>query len=62
MRVYRQWNDLQLRMQFGFGHDTNVKPENGQLALFCPACPQPGINLPDNWNERPEQYVLIRIT
>ncbi|KAF8868310.1 hypothetical protein CPB84DRAFT_1756485 [Gymnopilus junonius] len=23
----------------------------GKLALFCAACPQPGINLPDNWKE-----------
>ncbi|KAF8816556.1 hypothetical protein BYT27DRAFT_7220649 [Phlegmacium glaucopus] len=34
-----------------FGHkDANpmdVAP--GELAVFCPACPQPGINLPDNW-------------
>ncbi|KAF8876523.1 hypothetical protein CPB84DRAFT_1635353, partial [Gymnopilus junonius] len=22
-----------------------------KLALFCAACPQPGINLPDNWKE-----------
>lgn len=21
----------------------------GEMALFCAACPQPGINLPDGW-------------
>ena len=26
-----------------------VKP--GELAIFCPACPQPGINIPENWKE-----------
>jgi len=23
------------------------------MAFFCPTCPQPGVNLPDNWNENP---------
>ncbi|KAH9022825.1 hypothetical protein EDB85DRAFT_1871170, partial [Lactarius pseudohatsudake] len=22
---------------------------DGSMAIFCPACPQPGINLPDDW-------------
>ena len=30
----------------GFGHDLHRKPGNGDLAYFCPACPQPGVNLP----------------
>ena len=25
----------------------------GSLALFCPSCPQPGINLPPDWMELP---------
>jgi hypothetical protein len=28
----------------------------GKLASFCPACPQPGINLPPDWEEDPERY------
>ena len=27
-----------------------------KLASFCPACPQPGINLPPDWEEDPERY------
>jgi hypothetical protein len=38
-----------------FGHDIDRQPGNGDLALFCPACPQPGINLPDNWRNHPNQ-------
>ena len=25
--------------------------KKGELANFCPACPQPGINIPDNWRD-----------
>lgn len=34
----------------GIGH-TAREPEPGELALFCPACPQPGVNLPLNPTE-----------
>jgi hypothetical protein len=55
MRVSRQWRDLLARKRFGYGHDTDKKPGNGDLALFCPACPQPGVNLPDDWKNEPDQ-------
>ena len=31
----------------------------GSLALFCPACPQPGINLEDDWKQRYPEYKLL---
>ncbi|KAG1887759.1 hypothetical protein F4604DRAFT_1570502, partial [Suillus subluteus] len=49
MRVSRQWRDLMNRKHFGFGHSSLVKPGPGNLALFCAACPQPGINMPLHW-------------
>jgi hypothetical protein len=55
MRVSRQWRDLQTRKRFGLGHDYNGTPGPGDLALFCPTCPQPGINLPDGWKSDPDQ-------
>jgi hypothetical protein len=57
MHVSRQWRDLQRRKQFGLGHDQDISLENGSLALFCPACPQPGINLPTNWQDDTLKYV-----
>jgi hypothetical protein len=33
-----------------------MAPSPGELAVFCPACPQPGINLPINWKEDGERY------
>ncbi|KAG1721902.1 uncharacterized protein EDB91DRAFT_1256307 [Suillus paluster] len=44
MRVSRQWWQLKLLKWNGFSHDRK-DPKDGELALFCPACPQPGINV-----------------
>ncbi|KAG2102537.1 uncharacterized protein F5147DRAFT_580924, partial [Suillus discolor] len=44
MRVARQWRKLKLLKWNGFSHeDKEVRP--GDLALFCPACPQPGTHV-----------------
>ena len=57
MRALRQWRDLTSRRRAGIPFDRTVSLTPGSLALFCPACPQPGINLPANWKDDPEQYV-----
>lgn len=57
MRVSRMWRNLKYRKWHGFAHSKDVNPGPGDLALFCVACPQPGINLPDRWEDDPEQYV-----
>ncbi|KAG1873904.1 hypothetical protein F4604DRAFT_1925476 [Suillus subluteus] len=44
MRVGRQWRQLKQLKWHGFGHEKQ-KPKAGELALFCPACPQPGVNI-----------------
>ncbi|KAG2035513.1 hypothetical protein BDR03DRAFT_934885 [Suillus americanus] len=33
----------------------HLKMLNGECAVLCPACPQPGRNLPDNWEEAPKE-------
>jgi hypothetical protein len=33
---------------------------DGSLAIFCPACPQPGINLPSDWKDSPQQWIFTR--
>ena len=46
-------------MKTGLGHQSDqVTPEDGSMAIFCPACPQPGINLPPNWKEKYSPYVF----
>jgi hypothetical protein len=46
-RVARQWRNLKYRKWFGIWSDE--KPERGQMAIFCAACPQDGVNLPPDW-------------
>ncbi|KAH8980291.1 hypothetical protein EDB86DRAFT_2835413 [Lactarius hatsudake] len=53
LRASRQWRDLKNRIQSGLGHQNGGIPTtDGSMAIFCPACPQPGINLPDDWKIR----------
>jgi hypothetical protein len=60
MRTSRQFRDLMNRKRFGFGHDTKVQPDRGELAFFCAACPQPGINMPLSWQDKyPRQVVCF---
>ncbi|KIM58446.1 hypothetical protein SCLCIDRAFT_81591, partial [Scleroderma citrinum Foug A] len=40
LRVSQIWRDLSNRKRAGFGHDIERYPEHGELAVFCPACPQ----------------------
>jgi len=55
MRIVRQWRNLKLLKRGGRGHEDGgilgTKP--GELALLCPACPHPGINLPPDWDLAP---------
>jgi len=56
MRMVRQWRHLKLLKRAGCGHDPAgvVNTKLGECALLCPACPQPGKNLPDNWQDTPK--------
>lgn len=54
LRVSRQWRNLKSRKWNGYGHRIE-EPGQGDLAVQCPACPQPGVNLPDRWQEDPDQ-------
>ncbi|OCH90839.1 hypothetical protein OBBRIDRAFT_730082, partial [Obba rivulosa] len=42
----------------GRGHDpSGVKvTTQEQFAVPCKACPQPGINLPNNWEQAPPEF------
>ncbi|KAI9434694.1 hypothetical protein H4582DRAFT_1818474 [Lactarius indigo] len=62
LRASRQWRDLKNRIESGLGHQhTGTSANEGSMAIFCPACPQPGINLPDDWrtryNDKPNQLI-----
>lgn len=61
-RLSRLWRWMKKLKWAGFGHKEadpmNVSP--GELAIFCPACPQPGINLPENWKMDENRWVYRR--
>jgi hypothetical protein len=52
IRVGRQYRNLTELATFGFGHK-GTAPRPGEMGFFCPTCPQPGVNLPDDWNKNP---------
>ena len=55
----RQWRNLKEWKWFGFGQKQG-NPGPAELALFCPACPQPGINLPESWEDDPTDWYYWR--
>ena len=59
IRIGRQWRNLKYRKWHGFGY-VQREPQPNELALFCAACPQPHINLPEKWKEDPNQYDFVR--
>ena len=36
---------------YGFPKRKVAEVKKGELMNFCPACPQPSINIPDNWTD-----------
>ncbi|KAG2057847.1 hypothetical protein BDR06DRAFT_877301, partial [Suillus hirtellus] len=60
MWVFRIWRDLMNRIWFGFGHETDRSPAPGDLALYCLACPQPGINLPSSWKDSYDDWLVMQ--
>jgi len=61
MHTSRAWRDIIARIQAGYGHTAEGIVEPGALAIFCPACPQPGVNLPNNWEKDKRRWVMIII-
>ncbi|KAH9828984.1 uncharacterized protein C8Q71DRAFT_718824 [Rhodofomes roseus] len=64
MRMARMWMHLKMLKRFGRGHDPKGVNATacGSCAVLCPACPHPGINLPENWKDAPpEKSWLYRL-
>jgi hypothetical protein len=63
LRMTHQWMHLQLVKRAGRGHnlceDRINATQAGECALLCPACPQPGKNLPPGWENVPFHKVCI---
>ncbi|TDL13469.1 hypothetical protein BD410DRAFT_846920 [Rickenella mellea] len=65
MRCVLEWRHLHIIKRSGRGHaaDGIEATEAGECAVECPACPQPGRNLPNGWQDVGEEdswlYTLI---
>ncbi|KDQ56925.1 hypothetical protein JAAARDRAFT_194870 [Jaapia argillacea MUCL 33604] len=51
LRCSWQWRHLKMMKWNGFGYGPSRQPETGEMALFCPACPQKDVNLMEGWME-----------
>jgi hypothetical protein len=60
IRVSRQMRKLQNLKHFGAVY--NEPSTLGSLTIFCPSCPQPGINLPPDWKNLPNWVTRRTIT
>jgi hypothetical protein len=58
-----QWRHLKLLKWGGRGHDPAgvAATRAGELALLCPSCPRPGINLPEDWEQAPAEFKYVAI-
>ena len=52
IRVNRQMRKLEVSKRFGEIYNQSSSPVT--LTIFCPACPQPGINLPLDLKDSPK--------
>ena len=52
LRSLRMWRHIKMVKRGGRSYDpTGIKGTSpGELAVLCPACPLPSINLPPNWH------------
>ncbi|KAJ7576448.1 hypothetical protein C8J56DRAFT_800049, partial [Mycena floridula] len=61
--MVREWRHLRMLKRSGCAHhpDGVMKSASrpGALAVQCPACPHPGINLPEDWMNAPEDKKWI---
>lgn len=60
--MIRMWHHLHLLKRGGRAHDpTGARgTAPGELAVLCPACPYPNINLPPDWRSAPKNSECVR--
>lgn len=63
-RMSRLWRWMKKLKWAGYGHNKqdHLKPPAGSLSIFCPTCPQPALNLPDDWKLDKNRFVLSQIS
>jgi len=58
MRMNLQWRHLKMLKWAGSANipDGVASTQPGDLAIRCPSCPRPNINLPVGWEDVPEEF------
>ncbi|KAJ3529892.1 hypothetical protein NMY22_g8804 [Coprinellus aureogranulatus] len=61
LRMVHEWRHTRLLKRSGKGHDPGGanSTKEGECAVLCPPCPHPGINMPDDWEDEPEETRYI---
>lgn len=56
------WQWMKKLKWAGYGHKKKdaLHPNAGELANFCPACPQPGANLENEWKANARNFIYRR--
>ncbi|KAG1728754.1 uncharacterized protein EDB91DRAFT_1060402, partial [Suillus paluster] len=56
MRMVREFRHVKMLKRAGRGHDPSgiIATQQGECAVLCPVCPQPGRNLPHAWQLAPK--------
>ncbi|KAK7045518.1 hypothetical protein VNI00_007350 [Paramarasmius palmivorus] len=59
--VIREWRHIKMGRRSGRGHDTTglSGTPNGGTMVLCRACPHPGINLPQGWEDAPKEMQFL---
>ncbi|KAK6972220.1 CxC2 domain-containing protein [Favolaschia claudopus] len=63
LRMARFFRHIMMLKRGGRGHAVGgvSATSAGELAIRCPACPRPGINLPDDWQSAPPEKRFLYI-
>ncbi|KAF5340022.1 hypothetical protein D9611_012449 [Ephemerocybe angulata] len=62
LRMVHEWRHLKLLKRAMRGHDPTRsagETKEGECALLCPPCPHPNINMPEGWEDEPEETRYI---
>ncbi|KAL0573000.1 hypothetical protein V5O48_008967 [Marasmius crinis-equi] len=60
-RMLIQWRHLKMLKRGGRGHVENgiATTPPGELAVLCPSCPRPGVNLDEGWKDVPPEKQFL---
>lgn len=55
------WRHLKLMKRAGRGNFANglITTQSGHLAVACPACPIPDVNIPEDWKDAPRELKSV---